>query len=35
MTKKINNEKNTFDNMNYDQKFIKELKKLIDNSNKQ
>jgi hypothetical protein len=35
MSKKINNEKNTFDNMNFDQKFIRELKKLIDDSNKQ
>ena len=26
MSKKINNEKNTFDNMNFDQKFIRELR---------
>ena len=35
MSKKINNEKNTFDNINLDQKFIRELKKLINDCNKQ
>lgn len=34
MSKKINNEKNMFDGVNFDQRFIKELKKLINDCDK-
>ncbi len=34
MSKKINNEKNMFDSVNFDQRFIRELKKLINDCNK-
>ena len=34
MSKKINSEKNMFDNINFDQRFIKELKKLINDCDK-
>lgn len=34
MSKKINNEKNMFDSINFDQKFIREMKKLINDCNK-
>ena len=34
MSKKINNEKNMFDSINFDQRFIKELKKLINDCDK-
>ena len=34
MSKKINNKKNMFDNINFDQRFIEELKKLINDYNK-
>ncbi len=34
MSKKINNEKNMFDGVNFDQRFLRELKKIINDCDK-